>query len=158
MKIEVDQYGYLTGDLSGVGGLNDYVNNYVEMISLPDCNQAYFPAYRILSREIEKTINAYEEIIREETITVPVLDENGNDTGETEAQVNEYTEIVPVEKIIIEVEYYYELDEVKKSEIDNAIKNIPPEYAETPITLTDINNQLTDVQLALCALYERLEA
>ena len=154
MKVQIDSNNYLTGSYSDIG---DSSINSIDMDSLPDCEPIYYSSYKIVPKQIEKTIIVIEEVLKQREIAIPVLDENDNETYELETQIEEYIETIPVEKSVTETEYHYELDEDKKAEIDAVLASLPSESAIKPVTLTDINNQLTDVQIALCSLYERLE-
>lgn len=151
MKVQIDSNGYLTGGYCNVGDIDNSMN----MDNLPDCEVVYYPAYKILSKEVEEIITVMEEVPKQRPITFPILDEEGNDTGETETKTEEYTEIVPVEKVVTKTEYYYELDEAKKAEIDDILKNPIPEENK-PTEIDEINQQITDMQLVLCDLYELL--
>lgn len=143
MKIQIDSNNYLTGAYCYVGN----IDNSVEMEQLPECDIQYYTAYKLLSKEIDKVILAYEEINREETIKIPILDNNGNETGETKEEIISYKSMEPVEKIIKETVYYYELDEAKKFEIDKIIQS-----SSNPKT----SQEIIDLQLAICELYEKI--
>lgn len=119
MKIQIDSNHYLTGAYCYVGN----IDNSVEMEQLPECDMQYYTAYKLLSKEVGKTITVYEEVNKEETIEMPILDDNGNETGETKKEIISYKSMEPVEKIVKETVYYYELDKVRKSEIDKTMQS-----------------------------------
>lgn len=127
MKIQVDESLYLTGNYCKIGSLD----NSIDMESLPDDEVVYYPAYQILSKQVDKPITVYESVEKEREIEVPVLDEEGNETGEYTEGTETYTEVVPVEKIIQETVYYYQLDESKLEEIMYKIDNPDPVDNET---------------------------
>lgn len=143
MKIQIDSNNYLTGAYCYVGN----IDNSVEMEQLPECDIQYYTAYKLLSKEIDKVILAYEEINWEETIKIPILDDNGNETGETKKEIISYKSMEPVEKIVKETVYYYELDKARKSEIDKIIQS-----SSNPKT----SQEIIDLQLAICELYEKI--
>lgn len=143
MKIQIDSDNYLTGSYCQVGN----IDNSVEMKHLPDCDAQYYAAYKLLSKEVGKTITVYEEVIREETIEVPILDNNGNETGETKEEVISYKSMGPVEKIVKETVYYYALDEARKSEIDKTMQSS---------SNSKTSQEIIDLQLAICELYEKI--
>lgn len=143
MKIQIDSNNYLTGAYCYVGN----IDNSVEMEHLPDCDVQYYAAYNLLSKEIDKVILAYEEINREETIEIPILDDNGNETGETKEEIISYKSMEPVEAIVKETVYYYELDEARKSEIDKTMQSS---------SNSKTSQEIIDLQLAICELYEKI--
>lgn len=143
MKIQIDSNNYLTGAYCYVGN----IDNSVEMEHLPDCDVQYYAAYKLLSKEIDKVILAYEEINREETIEIPILDDNGNETGETKEEIISYKSMEPVEAIVKETVYYYELDEARKSEIDKTMQSS---------SNSKTSQEIIDLQLAICELYEKI--
>ncbi len=149
MKIQIDSNKYLTGNYCKVGS----IDNAIEMDSLPDSDPIYYTAYKLLSREIQKTITVMEEVTKYREVVVPILDGEGNDTGETETKQEPYVVMEPVEKSIPVTEYYYELDTAKKTKIDEDLNNLP---VEKPIDIKELSNQVTDMQLSICDIYESL--
>lgn len=147
MKVQIDQNNYLTGNYAMVGDLA----NSIEMSALPNDDMVFYPAYKILSRIIEEKVIVNEPVLKQREVEIPVLDEEGNPTGETTTTIEEYYEIEPVEKIIERTEYYYELDTVKKTAIQDALSQPPkPE----PPSLPEVVQQVNNIQLALIELYD----
>ncbi len=153
MKIQIDQNNYLTGNYAMVGNLD----NSIDMPSLPDSDPIFYSAYKILSKVIEEKVIVNESVLKHGEISVPILDDEGNDTGEVKTITGDYYEVEPVEKIIPRIECYYELDDSRKNEIDDLIKKLPSGDDSKPITITEVSDRVTNVQVALCELYERLE-
>ncbi|WP_313069744.1 hypothetical protein [Lacrimispora sp.] len=153
MKVQIDSNNYLTGNYCLVGDLD----NSIPMEILPEGEQIYYTAYKIVSEEIENKIIVNEEVKRQREVKFPVFDEEGNETGEFNTEIVDYVEIEPVERITYETKYHYELDETKKKEIDDLIDKLPSDDGSKPITISDVSNRVTNVQVALCELYERLE-
>lgn len=153
MKVQIDSNKYLTGNYCTVGDLD----NSIVMDILPDCEQIYHTAYKIVSEEIENKIIVYEEVTKQKEVQSPIFNEEGNDTGKYNTEIVDYTEIEPVDKITYVTDYHYELDDSKKKEIDDLIKKLPSGNDSKPITITDVSDRVTNVQVALCELYERLE-
>lgn len=151
MKVQIDNNKYLTGNYCQIGN----IDNSIEMESLPKSEPIYYTAYKLLSREEERMTTVMEEVPKQRPITVPILDEDGNETGETEEIMEDYTELEPVEKPVKFTVYYYELDEAKKKEIDDMLENLPS-IIENPLTLSDLNDQINDVQNILIELFERM--
>lgn len=149
MKVQIDSNNYLTGNYCKVGS----IDNAIEMDSLPDDQPIYYTAYKLLSREIQKTITVMEEVTKYRDVVVPILDDLGNDTGETETKQEPYTVMEPVQKSVPVTEYYYELDTAKKAQIDEVLNNLP---TEKPIDIKELSNQVTDMQLSICDIYESL--
>lgn len=146
MKVQIDNNNYLTGNYAMVGSLE----NSIEMPNLPDGDMVFYPAYKILSRIIEEKVIVNETVLKQREVQVPVLDEEGNPTGETKTIIEEYYEIEPVEKIIEHTEYYYELDSVKKQAIiDELAQPLKPQ----PPTLPEVVAQVNNIQSALIELY-----
>lgn len=136
MKIQIDSNSYLTGSSCILGGSDDSI----EMDSLPDDKEVYYPAYQLLSREVMKLITVNEPVLKQKDVDVPILDEDGNDTGETETKSVEYYEDNFVEKEIVEIEYYYQLDENKKQQIFNGINS--------PISEPSMDKKIEQLQLS----------
>lgn len=121
MKIQIDSNDYLTGGFCIIGNLD----NSIEMDAFPEDEALYYPAYQLLSKEIIKTITVNEPILKQREETFPIFDGDGNDTGETITEIVEYYEDNFIEKEVVEIEYYYQLDEYKKQQIINEIQNPP---------------------------------
>lgn len=146
MKVQINSNNYLTSNYAMVGNLE----NSIEMSNLPNDDIVFYPAYKILSRIIEEKIIVDELVLKHREVQVPVYDEEGNPTGETTTQIEDYYETEPVEKIIEHTEYYYELDTVKKQKIQDEL-NQPPK-PNLP-TLEEVAQQVNNVQVALLDLY-----
>lgn len=151
MKIQIDSNLYLTGNYCIVGSMD----NAVEMDKFPECESIYYSAYQILSKTVDKPVIVYEEIIKELPISIPIFDENG-EVIEYEEDIVESPEIEPKEIIVQETEYYYQLDENKKNQIDYEILN-PPVIEVPPTPMDEVNNKITNIQLVLSELYEILD-
>jgi len=155
MKVQIDENRYLTGSYCTVGGLD----NSIEMKSLPECNPIYYMAYKIMYEQLEHKFVVAEEILKEREVNLPVLDEEGNETGETYVDIEYYYEVEPIEKVEYEDRYYYELDEAKKKEIDKALEDLSiKEPEKNTITIEDLSNKITSIQMALCDIYEGIES
>jgi hypothetical protein len=122
------------------------------MESLPEDQNIYLPAYQILSKVIQVPKKVMVEVDKEREEEVPVLDEDGNETGEYTKVMVPYKDWEEVEQMVPTTQYYYQLDETKKAEIDEAIAN-PPEVKK-PITVEELNNHVLDTQLMISELYE----
>lgn len=153
MKVQIDSNNYLTGNYCIVGDLD----NSMVMDNLPEGEQIYYTAYKIISEEIENKITVNEEVKKQREIKIPIFDDLGIETGEFNTEIVDYIDLEPVEKITYETKYHYELDDTKKMEIDELISKFPSNDGQTPITITEVNDRVTNVQVALCELYERLE-
>lgn len=136
MKVQIDENKYLTGSYCLVGN----IENSIEMDSLPNDNAVYFPAWKILSKQVDKKVIVNEPVEKERIVQQPVLDEEGNETGETIDVVEKYTVIEPVEKIIPETVYYYELDTEKKNAIQEELDK-PVEPVTPPLTPDEIQKK-----------------
>ncbi|WP_342759417.1 hypothetical protein [Kineothrix sedimenti] len=120
MKIQIDSNNYITGwSIVGIS------NGSVDMDYLPEDEVIYYPAYQLLSKEIIKTITVNEPILKQREETFPIFDGGGIDTGETITEIVEYYEDNFIEKEVVEIEYYYQLDEHKKQQILYEIQNPP---------------------------------
>ncbi len=153
MKVQIDSNNYLTGNYCLVGDLD----NSIPMENLPEGEQIYYTAYKIVSEEIENKITVSEEVNKQRVIKTPILDESGVETGEFNTEIVDYVEIEPVERITYETKYHYELDDTRKMEIDDLISKFPSDDGLNPITINEVSDRVTNVQVALCELYERLE-
>lgn len=154
MKVQIDENSYLTGSYCIIGSLD----NSIEMENLPDSLPIYYPAYKIVSEQIEKKITVDEDVRKTREIQVPIYDEEGNETGEYNTIPEEYVVIEPVEKITYETVHHYEFDETRKTEIDDLIKKLPSDGGGAmPTTIAEVSDRVTNVQVALCEIYERLE-
>jgi len=66
--------------------------------------------------------------------------------------------VEPIEKVEYEDRYYYEFDEAKKKEIDKALEDLSiTEPEKNTITIEDLSNKITSIQMALCDIYEVME-
>lgn len=153
MKVQIDSNNYLTGNYCLVGDLD----NSIPMENLPEGEQIYYTAYKIVSEVIENKITVNEEVKKQREIKIPILDESEIETGEFNTEMVDYIDIEPVDKITYETKYHYELDDTKKMEIDELISKFPSDDGLKPITISEVSNRVTNVQVALCELYERLE-
>lgn len=153
MKVQIDNNNYLTGNYCIVGDLD----NSVVMDNLPEGEQIYYAAYKIVSEEIENKITVNEEVKKQREIKIPIFDESGIETGEFNTEIVDYIDLEPVEKITYETKNHYELDITKQKEIEDLIEKFPTNDGQNPITITEVNDRVTNVQVALCELYERLE-
>jgi hypothetical protein len=150
MKVQIDENRYLTGSYCIVGGLD----NSIEMKALPDCEMAYITAYKLIHKIEEKKRMIEVEVPYEVEIQTPILDEEGNETGEyEEITVTEYKkeEQEVIDKFDV---YFYELDEKRLEEIKKEIAN--PVKPEVPVTTKELNEKIVDLQQILCNMYETM--
>lgn len=140
MKVQIDENKYLTGNYCLVGN----IDNSIQMASLPDDDFIYFKAYKLLSRLEDKKVTVNEPVVKQRPVEHPILDADGNETGETETVMEDYIVIEPVEKIIQETVYFYELDINKKEKIQEELKNFDPDksiYDTKLLDYDEVQNQ-----------------
>lgn len=152
MKVQIDEKRYLTGSYCTVGGLD----NSIEMDSLPNCEPIYYGAYKIIHESIPYMVESEREVKRERSVEIPILDEEGNETGEVGIEVEVYYEMEPYEIRMFRDEYHYELDEKMLSEIKKKIEYLE-NYVPKPIPTTEeINEKVVNLQQILCGMYETM--
>lgn len=128
MKVQVDSNSYLTGAYCKVGNLD----GAIEIPSLPEDKEVFYPAYAVVSEEVEKIIPSQKLVMKTREIEVPVFDEFGNDSGKTKIVEEDYEEYEDASTTVTVTEYHYLLDTAKKQAIQNEIDSpTPVEPGET---------------------------